>query len=188
MLREQEYVGLLIGVAQRSVKLAVQQHARALGLTAQQFCFLNAARELTGASLGEIARRQRMDAPTASRVAEGLARRGLVRTAQDDGARASQALAPLLPQLSATAGYQRTTANAITRPGAPSVGPAGSFGATHSKFDTFNSYSDSINVSQLVFDFGSQPNRWRAAQAQAEAQAATERVTALQVEIGRASC
>src|SRR3989449_9738824 len=84
MLREQEYIGLLIGVAQRSVKLAVQQHARALGLTAQQFCFLNAARELTGASLGEIARWLRMDAPTASRVAEGLARRGLVRTAEDD--------------------------------------------------------------------------------------------------------
>src|SRR5256885_3335522 len=84
MLRGQEYIGLLIGVAQRSVKLAVQQHARALALTTQQFCFLNAARELTGASLGEIARRQRMDAPTASRVAEGLARRGLVRTAQDD--------------------------------------------------------------------------------------------------------
>src|SRR2546422_3511912 len=98
------------------------------------------------------------------------------------GARASQALAPLLPQLSATAGYQRTTANAITRPGAPSVGPAGSLGATHSKFDTFNSFSDSINLSQLVFDFGSQPNRWRAARAQADAQAATERATALQVD------
>lgn len=108
MLREQEYVGLLIGAAQRSVKLAVQQHARALGLTAQQFCFLNAARELTGASLGEIARRQRMDAPTASRVAEGLARRGLVRTAQDDrdrralhvlltpaGARLAERIAPV---------------------------------------------------------------------------------------------
>jgi DNA-binding MarR family transcriptional regulator len=84
MLRDQEYVGLLIAVAQRSVKLAVQQHARRLGLSAQQFWFLNAARELAGASLGEIARKQRMDAPTASRVAEGLARRGLVRTAQDD--------------------------------------------------------------------------------------------------------
>jgi MarR family transcriptional regulator, organic hydroperoxide resistance regulator len=108
MLREQEYVGLLIGVAQRSVKLAVQQHARALGLTAQQFCFLNAARELSGASLGGIARRQRMDAPTASRVAEGLARRGLVRTAQDDrdrralrvlltpaGARLAERIAPV---------------------------------------------------------------------------------------------
>jgi outer membrane protein len=94
------------------------------------------------------------------------------------GARASEALAPLLPQLSATAGYQRTTANAITRPGQPSV----SFGASHGKFDTFNSYSDSINVSQLIFDFGSQPNRWRAARALTDAQAATERATALQVD------
>src|SRR2546429_7401282 len=84
MLREQEYIGLLIGVAQRSVKLAVQQHARALALTTRQFWFLNAARELSGASLGEIARRQRMDAPTASRLAESLARRGLLRTAHDD--------------------------------------------------------------------------------------------------------
>jgi DNA-binding MarR family transcriptional regulator len=84
MLREQEYVGLLIAVAQRSVKLAVQRHARTLGLSARQFWFLNAARELSGASLGEIARRQRMDAPTASRLVESLARRGLVRTAHDD--------------------------------------------------------------------------------------------------------
>src|SRR3989442_5614655 len=84
MLRDQEYVGLLIAAAQRSVKLAVQRRARALGLTSQQFWFVNAARELPGASLGGIARRQRMAAPTASRLAEGLARRGLVRTAPDD--------------------------------------------------------------------------------------------------------
>src|SRR5438477_7877344 len=84
MLREQEYVGLLIAVAQCTVKVAAQRHARTLGLTARQFWFLNAARELSGASLGEIARRQRMDAPTASRLAESLARRGLLRTAHDD--------------------------------------------------------------------------------------------------------
>src|SRR3954462_2515040 len=84
MLPEQEYVGLLIGAARRSIKMAVQRRARSMRLTAQQFWFLNAARELPGASLGEIARRQRMDAPTASRIAEGLARRGLVRTAPDD--------------------------------------------------------------------------------------------------------
>jgi len=108
MLREQEYVGLLIAAAQRSVKLAVQRRSRALGLTSQQFWFVNAARELPGASLGEIARRQRMAAPTASRLAEGLARRGLVRTAQDDrdrralrvlltpaGARLAERIAPL---------------------------------------------------------------------------------------------
>ena len=108
MLREQEYVGLLIAVAQRTAKLAVQRHARTLGLTARQFWFLNAARELSGASLGEIARRQRMDAPTASRLAESLARRGLLRTAHDDrdrralrvlltpaGAKLAEKIAPL---------------------------------------------------------------------------------------------
>src|SRR5207237_8425476 len=108
MLREQEYVGLLIAAAQRSVKLAVQRRSRALGLTYQQFWFVNAARELPGASLGEIARRQRMDAPTASRLAEGLARRGLLRTAHDDrdrralrvlltpaGAKLAEKIAPL---------------------------------------------------------------------------------------------
>lgn len=84
MLPEQEYVGLLIGAARRGIKLAVQRRAHALGLTAQQFWFLNAARELPGASLGEIARRQRMGAPTASRLADGLARRGLLRIAADD--------------------------------------------------------------------------------------------------------
>ena len=77
-------MGLLIAAAQRGVKLAVRRHSRALGLTSQQFWFINAARELPGASLGEIARRQHMDAPTASRLADGLARRGMIRTAPDD--------------------------------------------------------------------------------------------------------
>src|SRR6267154_1549971 len=92
MLRDQEYVGLLIAAAQRSVKLAVQRRARALGLTSQQFWFVNAARELPGASLGEIARRQRMAAPTASRLAEGLARRVLLTPA---GTRLAERIAPL---------------------------------------------------------------------------------------------
>ncbi len=77
-------MGLLIAAALRGVKLAVRRHSRALGLTSQQFWFINAARELPGASLGEIARRQHMDAPTASRLADGLARRGMIRTAPDD--------------------------------------------------------------------------------------------------------
>src|SRR4051812_28154281 len=84
MLPEQEYVGLLIGAARRSIKAAVQRRARALGLTAQQFWFLNAARELPGSSLGEIGRRQRIGPSTASRLAEGLARRGFLRIAPDD--------------------------------------------------------------------------------------------------------
>jgi len=108
MLRQQEHVGLWIAVAQRSVKVAVQRKARPLGLTSRQFWFLLAARELPGASLGELARRQRMDAPTASRLAEGLAQRGLLRTAHDDrdrralrvlltpaGAKLAERIAPL---------------------------------------------------------------------------------------------
>jgi outer membrane protein len=94
------------------------------------------------------------------------------------GARAREAFAPLLPQVSVSAGYQRTTANAITRPGSASI-PARTTGST---FDTFNSLFDNISASQLLFDFGAQPNRWRAAKALAEAQEATERATALQVD------
>jgi len=83
MLQEQEYVGLLIGAARRSIKQAVQRAARPLQLTPPQFWFLNAARELPGASLGDVARRQHMDPPTASRIAEGLAARGLLKVEAD---------------------------------------------------------------------------------------------------------
>src|SRR5215470_11588388 len=83
MLPQQEYLGLLIGMARRSIKQAVLRHARPLRITPPQFWFLNAARELPNATLGDIARRQRFDAPTASRLAEGLARRGFLRITPD---------------------------------------------------------------------------------------------------------
>ncbi len=79
MLQQQEYVGILIGAARRGIKQAVLRLALPLRLTPPQFWFLNAARELPGASLTAIGRRQHMDAPTASRLAESLAKRGLVR-------------------------------------------------------------------------------------------------------------
>src|SRR2546428_12926084 len=60
------------------------------------------------------------------------------------GARASQALAPLLPQLSATARDQRTTANAITRPGQPRAGPAATGNPTHGKVAPLHAYSHNI--------------------------------------------
>jgi DNA-binding MarR family transcriptional regulator len=83
MLQEQEYVGLLIGAARRSIKQAVQRAARPLRLTPPQFWFVNAVRELPGASLGEVARRQNMDSPTASRIAESLEQRGFLRIEAD---------------------------------------------------------------------------------------------------------
>ena len=92
-------------------------------------------------------------------------------------ARAGEAFASLLPQLNATASYLRTTANEIQQPGSPSVG-----GRSSGSFQTYNSFSDTVSASQLLFDFGAQPNRWRAARALADAQAANERATALAVD------
>jgi len=90
------------------------------------------------------------------------------------GARAREALAPLLPQLSATAGYNRRIAS-----GGGTVATSTNTGVISS---TQNSFSDSVTAQVLVFDFGSQFNRFRSAQAQSDAQAATERATALQID------
>jgi outer membrane protein len=89
-------------------------------------------------------------------------------------ARAREALAPLLPQLSASAGYNRRLAS-----GGPTVVTTTGGGAVSSSANTF---SDSIAANVLVFDFGSTINRLRSANAAADAQAATERATALQVD------
>ena len=83
MLRRQEYVGVLIGAARRRLRQAVSVEARRYGLSAQEFWILIAARELTEASLGELAERQRLELPTASRVVSSLARRELLKLQAD---------------------------------------------------------------------------------------------------------
>ena len=88
------------------------------------------------------------------------------------GARARAALAPMLPQVSASAAYDRHLGSG----GAAAVSDAGATSATP------NSWSDSIRANLLVFDFGGQLNRLRSAQAQADAQAANERATSLLVD------
>jgi outer membrane protein len=100
------------------------------------------------------------------------------------GARSGQALAPMLPQLTASASYQRTTANRIERPG--STGTQGfctpAPGVSCSPWTMYNSWSDQIGVSQLLWDFGGAFSRYRAAKANAEAAGDTERSTLLSVE------
>jgi outer membrane protein len=93
-------------------------------------------------------------------------------------ARTNQSFSGLLPQLTATGTYLKTTANAIQTPGSANVPGTG----RGSSWDLFNSFSDNISASQLLFDFGAQLNRWRASKALAESQAATERATALTVD------
>lgn len=94
-------------------------------------------------------------------------------------ARADQARAPILPQLSGTASYQRTTANFVARPGAVPSQFASS--ATTTSLDTFNFFSFGMQLSQYIWDFGQTTRRWQAARASADAQHASEQVTALQI-------
>jgi DNA-binding MarR family transcriptional regulator len=83
MLQSQEYVGLLIAAARRSLRQAVHDRVRPLRLNPPQFWTLLVIDEMSGASLGELARRQLIDAPAASRAVAALVRRGLVRLKLD---------------------------------------------------------------------------------------------------------
>ncbi len=94
-------------------------------------------------------------------------------------ARADEARAPLLPQLSATAAYERTTANVVPRPG---VTPANL--ASSASFSTVNYWAFGATLSQLIYDFGQSSGRWRAAQAAAVSQRDSEAATAIQTALG----
>src|SRR2546423_356451 len=72
-------------------------------------------------------------------------------------ARADQARSGLLPQVSATAGYKKTT----VRPG--SVPDATSTDGTGSSRGFFNSFNGSLSVDQLIWDFGQTYGRYKAA-------------------------
>jgi outer membrane protein len=88
--------------------------------------------------------------------------------------------APLLPQLSATAAYQNKTANAP-----PPLGilpPGMMMRAVTNTFDTFNYYSFGASLNQLVWDFGTAWHRFRASEALARSQGATEKSTVLSIE------
>lgn len=84
---DKEPIGLLIGAARRQIKRVVTERVRAHDLTAQQFWVLVNIEEAKGPSLGEIAARLRMDAPTASRAVGQLLKRALVKAEGDRGDR-----------------------------------------------------------------------------------------------------
>jgi outer membrane protein len=102
-------------------------------------------------------------------------------------ARADEARAPLLPQLGATATYQRTTSNFIPQPGVnttgnnttTTVGTTAVAADSGSNFHLHNNWRDSVALTQLIYDFGLSIDKWRAAKAQADAQRSTELATIL---------
>ncbi len=86
-------------------------------------------------------------------------------------ARADEARAPLLPQVSASATYSRQTGNFVQRPGQL---PSTFQSSAGTSFRSFDFFLFGAAASQLIWDFGLTLDRWRAAQANAAAQLATE--------------
>jgi outer membrane protein len=97
-------------------------------------------------------------------------------------ARSDEALASLLPQVSGTANYQRSTANFTSRPGSLPSQLSGS-GSTQS-WNTYNYFNLGLSASQLLYDFGQTRFHWRSAQASAVSQRETEHSTLQQVLLG----
>jgi outer membrane protein len=90
--------------------------------------------------------------------------------------RVEAARAAALPQVTATAAYQRTTGNFAPRPGATTVTQTPPWSST-----TYNFFNFGITANQLIYDFGQTGGRRRAAEATREATRASEQLTALQV-------
>ena len=98
---------------------------------------------------------------------------------QAASARAREAFAPMLPQVSARAGFQHSAGTVTVRNASCSADPTV---PCPTGVASGNTWSDNVTATLLLFDFFSTPNRWEAAKAQAEAEAATERATELSVD------
>ena len=90
-------------------------------------------------------------------------------------ARADEARAPLLPQVTANGTYQRATNNFVPRPTQTTVATSSA-----ASFATADFWNFGITANQLIYDFGQTTGRWRSAQASAAAQQSNERTTRLQ--------
>lgn len=90
-------------------------------------------------------------------------------------ARVDVAFAPLLPQVTATASYSRSTANPVPRAGQVNLPPR------DPSFDTYGFWNFGINASYLVYDFGQTRGRLKSAEASAEVTKLSQRAQRLNV-------
>ena len=77
-MSDQEPITRVIGATRRRIDQAVGRRVHAHGLNPRRFWVLVNLLEAPGSSIREVARRLRMDEPTASRIMASLARRRLV--------------------------------------------------------------------------------------------------------------
>ena len=93
--------------------------------------------------------------------------------------RVEQARSGYLPQITASATYQRTTGNFVSRPGAlPSS--TGAIAPTSSSGTTYNYFNAGLAGSQLIYDFGQTSGKWGAAAANRDAALLSERAARAQ--------
>lgn len=95
-------------------------------------------------------------------------------------ARSDEARAPLLPQLTGIASYQRGTSNFVAR---PTNNPSTAQTTRQPSWATFDFWNFGLTASALVYDFGQSWGRFRAAGATARAFQASERFQFLQTEL-----
>lgn len=100
-------------------------------------------------------------------------------TTQAAAARVDEAHAPLMPQVSGSAAYSRSTANFAARPG--SLPSQVSSGGSQTSWDTFNYFNLGLSATQLLYDFKQSSSHWRSSQASARSQQDAERTTLQQV-------
>jgi outer membrane protein len=120
-------------------------------------------------SLGEAERIALQHQPTLAEV------RGQSEAAEG---RVEQARSGYLPQVTASAAYQRTTGNFAPRPGALPSTTGAAVGTWSSK--TYNYFNFGAAASQLIYDFGQTSSRWRSAAANRDAALLNERAARAQ--------
>jgi outer membrane protein len=117
--------------------------------------------------------------PLAQAVRTALERHPSLRQAEANAraaeARVDGAFAPMLPQVTATGSYQRSTANPVPRAGQVNLPPR------DPSFDTYGFWSFGLNASLLVWDFNRTRGVWRSAEASAEVSRLSERAQRLNV-------
>ena len=92
--------------------------------------------------------------------------------------RVEEARAGYLPQVGATAVYQRTTGNFAVRPGATPQNATATMPVDWTPH--FNYWTVGVSASQLIYDFNSTADRWRSAAAGRDAALSSARATEAQ--------
>jgi outer membrane protein len=92
-------------------------------------------------------------------------------------ARVEESRAPYLPQVAASAQYQRTTGNVVVRPGYNTSNA----GQVATWDPSFNAYTFGASASQLIYDFGQTSERWRSSEANVASAIDSERAARIQI-------